>query len=155
MIGYPLVKLLHVLSAIIAVGFNLSYVVWLVKGKMEKDNLLFALKGIKLMDDKIANPCYIFSLLTGLLLAWMGGYNILTTGWIFYPLVLFSIMGFVGFGLYSPTLAKQIALLKEQGSNSPAYAAIDRKQTILGVILFSLALAIVVIMVLKPALPAF
>jgi len=155
MAWYPIVKFLHVLSAIIAVGFNLSYIVWFAKGKMEHAHLLFALKGIQLMDNYIANPCYILGLLTGGLLAWLGGYNILATGWIFYPLIIFAVMGVVAFGFYSPTLSRQIAILKEQGHESPAYEAIDKRQTLLGILLFFLALLIVVIMVVKPVLPAF
>ena len=155
MAWYPIIKFIHVLAAIIAVGFNLSYVVWFAKGKIEHSHLLFALKGVKLMDDYIANPCYILGLLTGGLLAWLGGYNILATGWIFYPLIIFAIMGIVAFGFYSPTLSRQIAILQDQGPESPAYEAIDKRQTLLGIILFFLALVIVVIMVVKPALPAF
>ena len=42
---YQILKFIHVFAAIIAVGFNFSYIVWLVKGKMEKEHLLFSLKG--------------------------------------------------------------------------------------------------------------
>jgi len=58
-------------------------------------------------------------------------------------------MGIVGFGLYSPTLSRQIRILKEQGSGSAAYKAIDRRQTILGILLFTLALVILFIMVTR------
>jgi len=37
------------------------------------------LKGIKLIDAKIADPCYLLGLLTGLGLAYVGNYNILAT----------------------------------------------------------------------------
>lgn len=147
---YPVVKLLHVLFAIIAVGFNLSYVVWLVKGKIQDQHLLFALNGVKLMDDKIANPSYVLSFLSGLLLAYLGGFNVLTVSWLLIALILFAVMGIVGFGLYSPTLKKQIEVLQEKGSASEEYKVIDRKQTTLGVTLFILALTIVALMVLKP-----
>jgi hypothetical protein len=150
---YAIVKLVHVLVAIIAVGFNLSYVIWLVKGKMETSHLLFSLKGIKLMDDKIANPCYILALLSGLTLTYIAHYNILATPWIFYSLILFAFMGIVGFGFYSPTLSKQIKILQALGSDSAEYKAIDKKQTMLGIVLFTLALLIVAIMVIKPQLP--
>jgi|SRR5688572_1101049 len=147
---YQIIKFIHVFSVIIAVGFNFSYIVWLVKGKIQKDHLLFALKGIKLMDDKVANPCYGLALITGFAMTYYGGYDILAVSWIFYPIILFSIMGILAFVFYSPALKKQIAILEKLGSESPEYKAIERKQTILGVILFTLAISIVAMMVMKP-----
>ena len=150
---YNILKLAHIFTAIIAIGFNLSYIVWLVRGKFEVSHLLYSLKGVKLMDDRIANPSYILSAISGLALAYVGGYNILNTGWIFYPIVLFILLGILGFGFYSPALSKLIRALEKYGSESPEYKKSDKKQTILGVILFTIALAIIAIMVLKPQLP--
>jgi uncharacterized membrane protein len=152
---YNVLKLIHILAAVIAIGFNLSYIVWLVKGKIENNHLLYSLRGVKFMDDKIANPCYVLALLTGVALSFVGNYSILSTGWIFYSLMLFAVVGTIGFGFFSPTLSKQIRLLQEKGRDSTEYKATDTKQTILGVILVVLALAILAIMVIKPALPAF
>jgi len=148
---YQILKFVHVFAAIIAVGFNFSYIVWLVKGKMEKEHLLFSLKGIKLMDDRVANPCYGISLITGFAMAYIAGYNILAISWILYPLILFGIMGILAFGFYSPTLKKQIVVLEKSGSDSPEYKAIEKKQTVIGVTLFALAVAVVAIMVMKPS----
>ena len=147
---YQVIKFVHVFSVIIAVGFNFSYIVWLVKGKIQKDHLLFALKGIKLMDDKVANPCYGLAVTTGFAMTYYGGYNILAVSWILYPIILFSIMGILAFGFYSPMLKKQIAVVEKLGSDSPEYKAIEKKQMVLGTILFVLAISIVAIMVIKP-----
>ena len=149
---YSFIKLLHIFAAILAIGFNLSYTVWMVKGKLENQHLLFALRGIKVMDDWIANPSYIVSLITGLLMCYLGHYNILQTSWIFYPLILFALMGIIAFGFYSPALAQQIKILEEKGNQHEAYQKADKKQTFLGIILFILALLILAIMVLKPDL---
>ena len=148
---YQILKFVHVFAAIIAVGFNFSYIVWLVKGKMEKEHLLFSLRGIKLMDDRIANPCYGLALITGFAMTYVAGYNILEVPWILYPLILFSIMGILAFGFYSPTLKKQIKIVEEYGGDSPEYKAIEKKQMVIGVALFVLAVAVVAIMVLKPS----
>ena len=147
---YQFLKFVHVFAAIIAVGFNFSYIVWLVKGKMEKEHLVFALKGIKLMDDRVANPCYGLALITGFVMVYIGEYNILSVSWILYPIILFSIMGILAFGFYSPTLKKQIKVLEELGIDFPEYKSIEKKQTIIGVILFVLAVAVVGNMVIKP-----
>ena len=68
---YPYVKTLHILFAIIAVGFNASYAVWLVRGQRDPAHLAFAVKGVKFMDDYIANPCYLLLLLSGLAMAFV------------------------------------------------------------------------------------
>lgn len=150
---YLVLKLVHVLAAIVAVGFNLTYVVWLFRGGKDQSHLLFALKGIKWMDDRVANPSYIVALLSGLALAHLGNYSLLSVSWIFYPLILFAILGAIGFGIYTPLLAHQIRILESEGPGSEAYRQIDRKQTVTGAILFTLALTIVAIMVLKPSWP--
>lgn len=147
---YQIVKFIHVFSVIIAVGFNFSYIIWMVKGKMEKDHLLFALRGIKLMDGKIANPCYGLILISGFTMAYIADYNILSVTWIFYPLVLFGIMGTLAFAVYSPTLKKQIALVENDGMDTQEYKTIEKKQMVVGAILFILAVSIIAIMVIKP-----
>ena len=146
-----MLKFFHVFAAIIAVGFNFSYIVWLVKGKMEKEHLLFSLKGIKLMDDRVANPCYGLALITGFAMAYIAGYNILTVPWILYPLILFAIMGILAFGFYSPMLKKQIKIVEEYGGDSPEYKAIEKRQMLVGGILFVLAVSVIAIMVIKPS----
>jgi uncharacterized membrane protein len=148
--AYLILKLIHILAAIIAVGSNLSYGVWLMKGKKQPEHLLFALQGIKLMDDRLANPSYIASLLTGLLMCYVGNLPILSITWLFYPLILFGLMGIIGLGLYTPTLSRQIKILQTEGAQSEAYLRIDKRQTILGMILFVLALIILAMMILKP-----
>jgi hypothetical protein len=147
---YQIVKFIHVFSAIIAVGFNFSYIIWMVKGKMEKDHLLFALRGIKFMDGKVANPCYGLVLISGFTMAYVAEYNILAVTWIRYPLILFAMMGLLAFAVYSPTLKKQIVLVEKGEMDTPEYKAIEKKQMILGAVLFFLAVAIIAIMVIKP-----
>jgi uncharacterized membrane protein len=148
---YLFVKLFHILFAIIGIGFNLSYVVWLMKAQKEEKHLLFILRGIKFLDDWFANPAYILTLLSGLLMCWIADYDLLKTTWLLYPLVLFSIMGIIGFGFYSPALKKQIRMLELHGNDSDLYKKADKKQIRIGVILFVLAIAILSIMVIKPS----
>ena len=59
-------------------------------------------------------------------------------------------MGILAFGFYSPTLKKQIKIVEEYGGDSPQYKAIEKKQMLIGVTLFVLAVAVVAIMVIKP-----
>jgi len=55
--AYSLLKLVHIISAIVAVGANVSYFVWFsrVKGEPQPEQV-FALRGIKTLDAWLANP---------------------------------------------------------------------------------------------------
>ncbi len=147
---YFFLKLVHILAAIVALGFNFSYAIWTARGAKTPEHLLFTLKGIKFLDDYAANPSYLVSLATGLAMSYLAGYPILETRWILYALIIFGGMGIVGFGLYTPALRKQIKVLETQGMSSPAYQQVNARQTILGLILFGLALSILVLMIFKP-----
>ena len=60
-----MLKFLHVLLAIAAVGTNLTYGIWLSRAAREPRHLEFALKGIMVLDDRFANPAYSPLFLTG------------------------------------------------------------------------------------------
>ena len=72
---YTTLKFLHVLLAIIAIGFNSAY--GLIIGRARKAGtaeLKFALRTVKFMDDYVANPCYGLLLLTGVGMVHTSGY---------------------------------------------------------------------------------
>ncbi|RPI52111.1 MAG: DUF2269 family protein, partial [Chloroflexi bacterium] len=50
---------------------------------------------VKLLDDRMANPAYILSLITGLAMVFMGEWP-LTTPWILLSLVLYVLLVLVG-----------------------------------------------------------
>ena len=60
-----LLKLVHVLAAIVAVGSNVTYAFWLNRAGREQGRLLFALQGVRALDRRIANPAYIVLGITG------------------------------------------------------------------------------------------
>jgi uncharacterized membrane protein len=148
---YSYLKWLHVLSAIIAVGANATYGIWLARASRDPDNLPFTLKGIKLLDDWIANPAYGLLLITGLGMVLTVSLP-LTTPWLLTSLVLYGVLVVVGLLGYTPALRRQIRLLEEAGFSSPNYQAQARRGTIIGIILAVLAISIVFLMVVKPAL---
>jgi uncharacterized membrane protein len=148
---YSYLKWLHVLSAIIAVGANATYGIWLARASRDPDNLPFTLKGIKLLDDWIANPAYGLLLLTGLGMIFTVSLP-LTTPWLLTSLILYGVLVVVGLLGYTPTLRNQIRILEAEGSSSPNYQSQARRGTIIGIILAVLAVGIVFLMVVKPAL---
>jgi uncharacterized membrane protein len=148
---FSILKWIHVLAAIIAVGANATYGVWLARASRSADVLPFTLRTIKLIDDRLANPAYGLQLLTGLAMAFILPLP-LTTPWLLTALVLYAILVLVGLGGYTPTLRRQIQVLDKEGFRSPNYQALSRRGTLIGIVLAILAIAIVFLMVVKPGL---
>src|SRR5947207_1311521 len=124
MIGlYPYIKFAHVVLAIVAVGFNASYGVWLARAAREPAHLGHVLRGIKVLDDRFANPAYGLLLVTGLSMVVVNRIPLLETRWLVSALVLYVILLVVGLFVYSPTLRRQIALLDSSGPTSAEYLA--------------------------------
>jgi uncharacterized membrane protein len=148
---FLILKWLHVLSAILAVGSNATYGIWIGLASRDIKALPFTLKTIKVIDDRLANPAYGLLLITGLLMAWFAPIS-LTTPWLLSGLVLYIILGIVAFVGYTPVLKKQIKLIEAEGAASPEFQAASRRGTFLGIFLGLLAVSIVSLMVVKPAL---
>src|SRR6266508_2617382 len=117
MTAYALFKFTHVLLAIIAIGFNASYGVWLARAAREPASNLFVLRGIKVLDDRFANPAYALLLVTGVSMVLVGDLS-LATFWLATALVLYGLLVVVGLAVYTPTLRRQIAVLEGQGAAS-------------------------------------
>jgi hypothetical protein len=64
MTAYSILKWVHVLMAITALGANITYGLWLSRAARESGHLSFTLRGIKALDDRIANPAYGLLLIT-------------------------------------------------------------------------------------------
>src|SRR5262245_2699914 len=146
---YDLIKYVHVLAAITAVGLNLSYGVWLTLGERSPENRIFVLRTVKRLDDWLANPAYVLLLLSGLSMVWAGSLA-LTTTWIAGALALYVVLVVLGLGVFSRSLSRQIATLESGSTEGATYAAITRRTTVSGAILVLIALAIVFLMVVKP-----
>lgn len=151
MSAYVLVKWIHVLMAITALGANITYGVWLTRAAREPQHLAFALRGVKMLDDRIANPAYGLLLITGMAMAGMGRIP-LTTPWLLTGLILYVLLVVIAIVGYTPTLRRQIQALDAGGPNSPAYQALAARGTRLGISLAIIAVIIVYMMVAKPAL---
>ncbi len=148
---YLLLKFLHVLLAAIALGFNASYPIWLNRAQQEPEHALYALRGIKTMDDRFANPAYGLLLVLGLAMVFMGGYSF-ATFWIAAALVLYVLLILGGLLLYTPALKGQIAALESGGPTSPEFARLGRRSALIGGLLGLDVVVIIFLMVVKPTL---
>jgi len=147
---YPWFKTLHILFAIVAVGLNISYGIWQVRAARESEHTGFALRGIKFLDDRVANPSYLGLLVVGIILVLMGPYEF-TTFWVAVAIGLYIVMGIVAIAFYSPTLKRQIAAYEADGAQSAEFQALGARGRVIGIILGLLVVAIIVLMVVKPS----
>jgi uncharacterized membrane protein len=146
---YSFLKFLHVLLAIIAVGFNASYGIWLARAARAPENELHVLRGIKVLDDRFANPAYALLLVTGISMVVVGDLS-LATFWLATALVLYGVLIVLGLGVYTPTLRRQIAVLEAQGAASGDYRRLSQRATVVGILLAVIVIGIVFLMVTKP-----
>jgi uncharacterized membrane protein len=146
---FTLIKFLHILFAIVAVGFNASYAIWLTRAGQDPTQLRFALRGIKFLDDRFANPCYGLLLLSGLLMVWVGGFS-LRTFWIAAAIVLWVVTVVLAATLYTPALRTQIQVLEASGVDSEEYKQASNRQTVSGIVVVVPVLVILILMVFKP-----
>jgi uncharacterized membrane protein len=144
-----IVLLFHILAAIVAVGFNISYAVWIVRARREPTHTAFALKGVKFLDDRIANPAYGVLLVTGLLLVYLGHYSI-TTRWIDSALILFVALIAVAAFVFTPALREQVKLAEAGDTSSAAFMRLGKRGQIAGQALGLIVLVILALMVFKP-----
>jgi len=148
---YVVLKFIHILSAITAVGANITYGVWNARSQAEPAHLGFALKGVKFLDDRIANPAYGVLLLTGLLMIFIGSWSI-TSLWIILALLLFAILVVLAVAVYSPLLRDLIKLVDAGDTSSPEFSRLAGRNRIMGPAFGAIVVLILVTMVFKPTL---
>jgi Predicted integral membrane protein (DUF2269) len=149
---FAILKLLHVLLAIVAVGFNATYGVWLARLAREPvPTQLFVLGGIKRLDDWFANPAYVLLAVTGIAMVLVGELRF-TTFWIAGGIVLWAIAVALGFFLYTPLFRAQIRALETSGPASDAYRTAASNARFIGIVIAVVVVVILYLMVTKPIL---
>lgn len=96
------VTFLHVVLAIIVLGSNLAYGIWLAGGGQPQ-----LLRGIKRLHDRVALPSFVLLGVTGVLL-WARGPWDVTTPWVLISLVLYVVALAVAALGYAPALSAQL-----------------------------------------------
>ncbi len=146
---YPWLKIGHILLAIVAVGFNISYGILIGRAAREPEHLGHVLRTVKFLDDRFANPAYGLLLVFGLAMVFIGPWDI-TDLWILLALGLYGLLVIVAATLYSPSLRRQIAALDAHGADSAEYRAQASRGQAVGILLGVIVVVILGLMVLKP-----
>lgn len=146
---YLPLKLVHVVSAIVAVGTNVTYFVWLaaMKGRAPTQQA-FALDTIKKLDARLANPAYGVLPLTGVIMVLVSDAWEITTFWIIAAIILYALVGVTAGALFAPSLRRQTELADEAGS--AAYEAAARRTRTTGLLTMLPIAGIIYLMVMKP-----
>ncbi len=148
---YILLKYLHILAAIAALGTNLTYLLWINRAKNKPEVLVFTLHTIKIIDDRIATPAYVLLFPSGWWLAALAGWS-MTTPWILTALLMYGALSVIGLGIYTPTLSKQIAIAENPGTGTLEYKKISSRSNAISGTLIILVMMILYLMVAKPTL---
>lgn len=148
---YDALKFIHIASAITAVGANITYGVWSALGAREPAHMAFVLKGIRFLDNRIANPAYGVLFLTGLVMIFVGHWQLLSL-WLIGAIVLFIAIAVLGFVVFTPLLRDQIKLAEAGDTASAEFTRLANRSRMLGPILGVIVVVILVMMVFKPVL---
>jgi uncharacterized membrane protein len=148
---YLILKWLHILCAITALGANITYFLWLFRMDKNRESLLFTLRTIKIMDDTMANPAYVLAFFTGAGMLSIAKLSY-ATPWVLTALIIYAVVSLLGIFVYSPLLKKQIKLAESVGPDSAEYKRAANNGIYLGILITLLVVGITFLMVVKPHL---
>lgn len=149
MSAYLLLKLAHVFLAIVSIGANLSYALWLRSGEREPEHLAYTIRGIRAIDRRVANPAYALLLVTGLAMALVAGIP-LTQSWLLLAIVIYAAAAFIGYFVFGPVVRRELAALERGGTSDPEYVRSRDQARTLGIATTAMVLVILALMVTKP-----
>jgi uncharacterized membrane protein len=148
---YLPLKLVHVLSAIVAVGTNVTYFVWLAAMKdRPPTEQSFALDTIKKLDSRLANPAYGILPLTGLIMVLVSDAWEITTFWVIAAIILYALVGLTAGALFAPSLRRQTEIVATEGSGAAVYQDAARRTRTTGLLTMLPIAGILYLMVMKP-----
>lgn len=149
MSAYLIVKWFHVMMAITALGANLTYGLWFTRAGREPQYFGFAMRTVRILDNRIANPAYGLLLLSGFAMTGIGHIPV-TTPWVLTGLILWVVLVIIAAVGYTPTLRRGIEAFDAGGASSPEFQQAAARGRTIGILLVVIAVVIVFVMVTKP-----
>jgi len=148
---YNTLKFLHILLAIFAVGFSMTFGLILsraAKADKEGRELKFALQTVRFMS-MIANVCFVLLVIIGVGLVQLGGFT-WKPMWIHGSAGLFLIAFSIGIFILGPIGRRRLAILESRGPSDPEFIKLSKRSAMLGAVAGLITLAIIWLMVAKP-----
>ena len=152
-------KLLHIISVVIFLGNITTGLFWAARANKSGNlgQVASTFDSIIMSDRWLTIPGVIGILVSGFVGAMVGELPILRTGWIFWPAMLFLVSGVI-FGIWVGPLQRKIATLANAGYASEEswaeYRKLYRSWELWGIAALLTPVIALIIMVLKPGLPA-
>ena len=147
---HPWYLLVHILSAIVAMGGNVGYVFWLSHAERDRAHLGFAVAGIRRLDERVTGPAYALLLLSGIVMILAEGWSI-TEPWLLGGIVLYFVSGGASFLGLTPALRAQLSAA-EQDAAGPAYEAAARRSRQMAWLVVAIVTVVTWLMVVKPTI---
>jgi uncharacterized membrane protein len=152
---------LHVGGAILAFGPGFSFMILGPMAGQEPQHANFALRFQRRVTTRMIVPLALFQGVTGLLIVWETGIDLLSTSWLLVAIVLYLIALALAIGIGIPTLNRLVALTSApppqpmpgdapRSGPPPEVAALVRRGRLVGMTQSVLVLIIVFLMVTKP-----
>lgn len=147
---------LHVLGAVVALGFSLSYGLWLRRAEGgDPRSRAFTLGTISWIDRRFTTPAYVNQLVTGVVLGLIGGAETFERAWLQVAIGIYVAIVVLAITVYAPAFRAQRELaerIADGADEESAYPAAASRARGLGLLVTGLTLAVLVLMVWKPAL---
>ena len=145
---------LHVLGAVVALGFSLSYGLWTARGEAAGHvERAFALRTISWIDRRLTTPAYVLQAVTGVVLVSITGWARLRQSWLELGIGLYVALTVLAITTYAPAHRRQRELAERIAAGESLegeYRAAAVRARRMGTAVIALTVAIVVLMVWKP-----
>ena len=150
---YLILVLIHVIAVIIFLGNITITPFWKLQAEKTKDRLhiLNTWEGIIRADRFFTMPGVTILLVFGIGAALHGGFNLISTGWIFWSLIMYIISGVAFMVKVVPIQKKMVAFAKDESRfNWDEYQKLAKQWDIWGSLATITPWIAVIFMVLKP-----
>ncbi|MGD8306598.1 MAG: DUF2269 family protein [Ignavibacteria bacterium] len=152
---YLIVKLVHVLAAIIFLGNITLGFFWKFRAEKlnERQRIEETFTSIIKADRLFTMPGVVILLIFGIGSAQLLGYNLITTGWIFWSIILYVISGLAFMIKVVPVQKKILKLTSDENNfNWDEYKKLSAQWNLWGTIATITPWIATVLMILKPGL---
>ena len=146
---YISLKWVHIVSACIAFGSNVTHMFWIISANEDPVNRANILRVVKKIDDRLAVPSYVVTGACGITM-WLWQWPVYSP-WIIASLVLFKILTVMGIS-FGPFMLRWIRLAGDQSPDKQPLFTLARRLTIWWRIITISVLVILYWMVWKPTL---
>ncbi len=153
---FKIVLVLHVLGAVVALGFSLSYAAWLARGDAAGgERRVFALQTVSWIDRRVTTPAYVLQAVTGVTLVLLTDLDRFREAWLVLAIGIYVLLTVLAIARFTPAHRRRMALAEQLavgGGDADAYEVARGVATRWGVVVTALTLLILVLMVWKPRL---